>query len=152
MKRNLQIFLFFLLSLQAVAQTSRAEDNQLVKDLIVNAFQEILSDNKQEKLPQYFTDDFLLLEDGEVWNMEIIKGYMEKAAAIDRKPERINSFEWIEVKVSGDMAWTAYHNKAVFKVDGQVVGEMNWLESASAIRTADGWRLELLHSTVKEEE
>lgn len=152
MKRNLKFFLFFLLSLPAVAQTSKAGDEKLVKDLIVNSFQEIFSENKQEKLLQYFTDDFLLLEDGEVWDMKIIRGYMERAAAMDRRPERINFFEWIEVKVSENMAWAAYHNRAVFKVDGQVVGEMNWLESASAVRTADGWRLELLHSTVKEEE
>lgn len=152
MKTFSQLLLFFLLSLPTVAQTSPAEDEQLIKDLIVNSFQEILSENKQEKLQEYFTDDFLLLEDGEVWDMGVIRSYMEKAAAMERLPERINAFEWIEVKISGDMAWTAYHNTAIFKIDGQVVGEMNWLESASAIRTADGWRLQVLHSTVKDEE
>lgn len=100
------------------------------------------------KFPQYYTDDFILLEDGEVWDLKIIRDVMDKMAGMDKVPERINSFEFLEVKISGDMAWTAYHNKAVFKIEGQEVGEMNWLESATAIRTRDGWRLQMLHSTV----
>lgn len=136
-----------LLQVPVIAQPS-ATDEQQVKDLIIDSFQEILSENKQEKIPQYYTDDFILLEDGEVWDLNIIRDVMDKMAEMDRVPERINSFEFLEVKIAGDMAWTAYHNKAVFKIEGQEVGEMNWLESATAIRTQDGWRLEMLHSTV----
>lgn len=139
--------MLLLLQFPVIAQPSAADEQQ-VKDLIIDSFQEILSENKQDKIPQYYTDDFILLEDGEVWDLKIIRDVMDKMAGMDKVPERINSFEFLEVKISGDMAWTAYHNKAVFKIEGQEVGEMNWLESATAIRTRDGWRLQMLHSTV----
>lgn len=128
--------MFIFLTVSALAQTSAGTGEQMIKNLIKNSFQEILSKNKKEKLSKFYTEDFLLLEDREIWDIEIIRGYMDKAAAMDQKPERINSFEFQEVKISGDRAWTAYFNKAIFKVEDKVVGEMNWLESATAIPTA----------------
>ncbi len=148
MKTTIKFLALFLITASAFCQSSEEADKQLIMNLIEDSFQEILSENKKEKLYQYYTNDFLLLEDGEVWDLDIIKGYMDKAAEMDPMPQRINSFKYIEIKISGDMAWTAYHNKAVFKMGDKVVGEINWLESASAIRSADGWKLQLLHSTV----
>lgn len=152
MVKIIQFLALLFISVSAAAQTSVKTNEEQIKDLIINSFQEILSENKKEKIPEYYTEDFLLLEVGEVWDLEIIRNYMDKAAQMDQLPERINSFDFIKVEISGDMAWTAYHNKAVFKVDGQVVGEMNWLESATAVLTEDGWKLQMLHSTLKEEE
>ncbi|UJH92795.1 nuclear transport factor 2 family protein [Antarcticibacterium sp. 1MA-6-2] len=152
MKTTLQLFFLMLLSVPVVAQNSVEDEEQQIKDLITNYFNDIFSKNEQDKLSDYQTEDYLLLENGEVWDTEIIKGYMEKAAARERSPERINTFKFIEVKVSGDLAWAAYHNNAVFKRDGEKLGEMNWLESATAIRTKDGWKLQMLHSTIVKKE
>ncbi len=153
MKTRLSILIIFL-SFATGAQTSKAADEELLKQLIIDSFQDILSDNKQEKLGDYYTEDFVLLENGEVWDREIIKGYMDQAAGMGDLPTRINSFSFIDIKIYGDVAWLAYHNNARFEKDGEVLGEMNWLESAQALRTVDGWKLELLHSTlaVSEEE
>lgn len=151
MKTTLKLIFLLLISIPAVAQTSAEKEEKEIKDLIINYFDDILSKNLQNKLADYQTEDYLLLENGEVWDTEIIKAYMDKAAAMEKLPERTNSFDFIEVKVDGDMAWAAYHNNAVFKMDGKKVGEMNWLESATAIRTPNGWRLQLLHSTLVKE-
>jgi len=140
------IFMFF--SLITVAQTATEKDEELLKQLIVDSFQDILSDNKKEKLGDYYTGDFVLLENGEVWDLEVIKGYMAQAAAMDNLPVRINSFSFIDIKIYGDAAWLAYHNTARYEMDEQVLGRMTWLESANAVRTATGWKLELLHSTI----
>lgn len=147
MKTTISLLLLFL-SLTAFAQTSTEKDEELLKQLIIDSFQDILSDNKQEKLGDYYTEDFVLLENGEVWDLEIIKGYMDQAAGMDNLPIRINSFSFIDIKIYGDAAWLAYHNTARFENNGEVLGEMSWLESANAIRTPDGWKLELLHSTI----
>lgn len=147
MKTTLTILLLFI-SLAAVAQTSTEKDEELLKQLIIDSFQDILSDNKKEKLPDYYTEDFILFENGEVWDLEIIKGYMDQAAGMDNLPQRINSFSFVDIKIYGEVAWLAYHNTARFEIDGEVLGEMSWLESAHAVRNADGWKLELLHSTI----
>ena len=152
MKRICQFILMLLITASATSQTLKEADRSLIKALIRDSFQEIFSENEQEKLSTYYTEDFILLENGEVWDLKIIRSYMQKAAEMDRMPERINSFEFIEIKIEGKMAWAAYHNNAKFKEDDEVIGEMNWLESATAILTEEGWKLQMLHSTVVEEE
>lgn len=147
MKTILSLLLLFL-SLATVAQTTTEKDEELLKQLIIDSFQDILSDNKQEKLVDYYTEDFLLLENGEVWDLEIIRDYMDQAAEMDNLPTRVNSFSFIDIKIYGDAAWLAYHNMARFEMNGEVLGQMSWLESANAIRTPEGWKLELLHSTI----
>lgn len=141
-------FLLLFLSITINAQTSVEKDEELLKQLIVDSFQDILSDNKKGQLGNYYTEDFVLLENGEVWDLEIIRGYMDQAAAMDKLPKRINSFSFIDIKIYGDTAWLAYHNTARYEMDEQVLGEMKWLESANAVRTQSGWKLELLHSTI----
>lgn len=152
MKKSFQLLLMLFLTASAAAQTSTESDEELIKDLIVDSFQDIFSNLDPETLGTYYTEGFLLLENGEVWDLEIITNYMNRANQQQNQPERINSFEFIETRIEGKMAWTAYHNKASFEKDGEVVGEMNWLESATAIKTEDGWKLQMLHSTVVEKE
>ena len=141
-----------LIGTSAVAQTSNGTDEAQLKNLIINSFEDIFSNLDTESIGKYYTEDFLLLENGEVWDNEIITDYMNRAKKRESRPERINSFDFIEIKIRDEMAWLAYHNNAIFKMSGKVEGEMNWLESATAIKTEDGWRLQMLHSTVVEEE
>ncbi|WP_373055539.1 DUF4440 domain-containing protein [Zunongwangia sp. H14] len=148
MKIILQISMLLFLIIPAAAQNSVEEDKKQIKNLIVNSFDDILSKMNSEKLAKYYTNDFLLLENGEIWDIDDIKDYISNARKQGPLPERINSFDFIEIKIVGKMAWAAYHNNAVFKIDNETRNEMNWLESATAIRTPDGWKLQMLHSTI----
>lgn len=151
MKNLLLLSIILLFCLPPLhAQTATREDEVLIKKLIIDSFQDLFSDARTEKIDTYYTKDFLLLEHGEVWTNDSIKKYMNRMQKMENRSKRINSFDFIIVQIKGDMAWTAYHNTAEFERDGKKVGEMNWLESASAIRTEDGWKLEVLHSTRKE--
>ncbi len=145
---TIKFFAIFFITASAFCQSSAETEEQKIMDLITNSFQEILSENKKEKLQQYYTEGFLLLENGEVWDLEKIRNMMDMAAGMDQLPERVNTFNFIELKISGNMAWIAYHNNAGFKVEGNIVGEMNWMESAVATQTEEGWKLQMLHSTV----
>ena len=92
-------------SLMLNAQSS---DEQELKDLIQNSFDDIFSEMKLETLQKYYTDDFLLLEVGEVWDMDRIKNELSSYDLKGRT--RLNEFEFIQVKISGNTAWIAYHN------------------------------------------
>ncbi|PTX41926.1 uncharacterized protein DUF4440 [Christiangramia gaetbulicola] len=138
--------LFFTIHLSA----QNPSDEQQLKDLIQNSFDDIFSEMNIDKLDTYFTSDFLLLEVGEVWDMERIKSELSSYDLQGRK--RKNEFEFIEVKIKDNTAWIAYHNTATFIKDGEVVGERQWLESAIAVRTKNGWKLDMLHSTRKSSE
>lgn len=139
------------LALTAVGQNSQKTHEDQIKDLITNSFQKIFSNMDPQALETYCTQDFLLLETGEVWDMAKMRNYIKRASEQRTQVKRINYFDFIEIKIEGKMAWVAYYNKAEFKSGDEIVREMNWLESATAILTEDGWKLQLLHSTLVKE-
>ena len=150
MKRIFQLLIMFI-GITAMSQNSELKKEDQIKELISNSFQKIFSDLDPQSLDTYCTQDFLLLETGEVWDMDKMRNYLDRASEQESKVIRFNSFDFIEIKIEGKMAWVAYHNKAEFKSGEEVVRELNWLESATAILTEEGWKLQLLHSTIAEE-
>jgi hypothetical protein len=147
-----KIYLIFVLSLifqiTALAQNStKPNDAQEIQQLIQNSFDSLFSGYRAELLDRFYTPDFLLLEQGEVWDMDFIKTYLGDRSKNPTPVVRTNRFEFIKTEVFGNRAWVAYHNWATFTKEGATPREVYWLESASAIRTSEGWRLELLHST-----
>ncbi|MHA6279590.1 nuclear transport factor 2 family protein [Salinimicrobium sp. CAU 1759] len=146
--KNLFLFAVILITTVASAQTSAESDYDQLKQLIENTFQEIFSDFEPQALDTYLTNDFLLLETGEVWDMNMMRNYVKRSGERNSAVKRLNYFDFIEIKIEGRMAWMAYHNKAVFREGEEIVREINWIESATAIQTGDGWKLQMLHSTV----
>ena len=140
--RKLLLFSLFLVTIQIHSQTA---DEQKLKDLIQQSFDNIFSKMDKDMIANYYTEDYILLEQGEVWDIEKLKSYLSPDNL--QGMLRVNEFNFIEVNVIGDIAWLAYHNEATFLKDDQQVGELKWLESAMAIRTENGWRLKMLHST-----
>ncbi|MCM0041357.1 MAG: DUF4440 domain-containing protein [Algoriphagus sp.] len=142
------LFLTLVFHVAAQAQTSSSKQETLeIHQLIQVSFDSLFSSYRVELLDRFYTPDFLLLEQGEVWDMDFIKTYLGDRSKNPNPMTRTNRFEFIKTEVFGDRAWVAYHNWATFTKEGAAPREVYWLESASAIRTSEGWRLELLHST-----
>ncbi len=147
-----KIVVFLILSLSfnfyGKAQKSPSQlEKEAVQQLVKDSFDSLFSNYRVDLLEDFYTSDFLLLEQGEVWNMDFIKSYLKERNQSSNSVTRTNRFEFIKTEVFGDRAWLAYHNWATFTKEGTITREVYWLESATAIRTSDGWRLELLHST-----
>jgi hypothetical protein len=147
MKRLSFIILMMFFKTISFGQVSNETDKTLIKNLIIESFDEIWSKLDAKNIDKYYTKDFLLLENGEVWNNDSIKNYLDNAML--RKPnlKRMNSIEVIEIKIANKMAWIAYQNYATFSSDNKIIRKAHWLESATAILTENGWKLEMLHST-----
>ncbi len=128
-------------------QVSNETDKKLIKNLVIESFDEIWSKLNSKNIDKYYTKDFLLLENGEVWNNDTIANYLDKALLDKPNPTRINTIEIIDTKVTNKTAWVAYHNYATFSIDNKIVFKAHWLESATAILTDKGWKLDMLHST-----
>ena len=147
MKKYL-ILLFFSISIFAQAQ--QEVDEKAIQQLIKGSFDELFSKYDSDQIGNFYTSDFILLENGEIWDKQILLDYFAKGKQNPNPTTRINRFEFIKTTVSGDRAWTAYRNFARISRDGQVIRDVEWLESATAVKTADGWRLDMLHSTRQE--
>ena len=144
----------FLIVDNCFGQTQFGRDEKEVKNLILKSFDEIFSDRKKENIDKFYTDDFVLLEDGIVWNRDSIAINLDRMSSeIAEKKivvRRVNKIDVIEVKIIENIAWLAYHNSAIYdNGEGKIYGEDKWLESAVAVRTKDGWKIQLLHSTPK---
>jgi ketosteroid isomerase-like protein len=91
----------------------------------------------------FVTDDYLLLEHGELMNTE------DDLQAMRNRPggyQRKDTFDFKSVRVHGDIAWATYFLESEMSDDTKVQ-QRRWLESA-VLRHIDGrWRAALLHST-----
>ncbi|WP_075351962.1 nuclear transport factor 2 family protein [Algoriphagus marinus] len=149
--------LLFLLLILGTFKTTFAQQNTLsdeaqIQNLIQESFDTLFSTFNADAIESYYTKDFILLEDGEIWDNEIIKNYFNGAIKKQPIPTRVNKFEFIKTEVNGNMAWIAYDNYATISRNGEIIRENHWIESAVAIKTSDGWRLKMLHSTPAKKE
>jgi Domain of unknown function (DUF4440) len=112
----------------------------------IEGFFDGLSQLSESKLKEYTTADFLLLENGAVWNIDTLVSKISPLKNVSFK--RVNSFSFISSKQKGDVAWISYHNTAHYTVNERQQTR-NWLESAVLMRQAGRWKIQLLHSTKK---
>ena len=147
MKKLISIIVMVFFTTLSFGQVSNETDQNHIKNLVMESFDEIWSKLNSENIDKYYTKHFLLLENGEVWNNDTIAKYLYKAVLEKPNPKRINTIEIIEIKIANKTAWVAYHNYATFSIDDKIVYKAHWLESATAILTDKGWKLEMLHST-----
>jgi hypothetical protein len=145
-RRFLVVFLLFW-SPSLFAQGEIKSDEEQIQKLVQDMFDGLFSGFDSSKIPLYLTDDFILLEDGMIWDNQIITNYLNSQKAKDNLPIRINRFEFFQTKVFGDRAWAAYKNWATITLNGNVIREVHWLESITAVKTDDGWKMEMMHST-----
>jgi len=139
-----------LLLLTINTSTSQtASDEEQLKRLVQNSFDLVFSEMDTKYISDYFTGDFMLFENGKVWDMTKLRTMLNSDSM--KGIDRINDFEFIQITINDNTAWLAYHNKATFRNGDEIINEMNWLESATAVRTKDGWRMDMLHSTRKPE-
>jgi len=147
MKRLNSLILTMFFAAISFGQGSNETDKSLIKNIVTESFYEIWSKLDAKNIGKYYTKDFLLLENGVVWNNDSIANHLDKARLQKKLPKRVNRIEIIEIKIINGMAWVAYHNYATFSIENIVMRKAHWLESATAILTQNGWKLEMLHST-----
>ncbi len=131
---------------KAEAPITEAE-KQIAKDLIQGAFDDLWAGVNSTKISNYHTDDFVILENGEVWDNDRIKEFMRQQLAITGRAKRTNKMEYLSIDKYGESMQTAYYNFAEFTRADTIAGNAKWLESALVVPTKDGWRLKMMHST-----
>lgn len=123
------------------------EEEQIAKDLIQGAFDDLWAGLDSTKISDYHTDDFVILEQGEVWDNDRIKAYMRRQYTDTERPKRTNRMDYISIDKYGESIQVAYYNYAEFTRADTLAGKARWLESALAVLTEEGWRLKMMHST-----
>ena len=140
MKYSLLIF-FLIVSMKILSQgkNDSVEIIQLLKDDYKTM---VTSDIK--KHIGYCTDDYLLIENGEIWTMEKEAEYYKQNA--QRVIERSDYFDFKYIKISENTAYAVYNLRSDITENGKLT-QKNWNESA-VFRKLDGrWKIAHIHST-----
>ena len=124
----------------SVAQIS---EQARVNNTIVAMFKG-LADLSIDQIRNTSTEDLIILEHGEIWNMDTIVAKVNELKALN--PVRVNSFDFVKTEVRDNTAWVAYHNKAIITMNGQKV-QYHWLESAVLVKQGNDWKVKMLQST-----
>lgn len=140
-------FSFFSCHQVENTEINNTEDYKAVKVLVQNIFDDIWGEQKADLILKYHTNDFVLLEHGEVWNNETITNWCKRAKANSQGQKRINSFDFFKASKEGNRIWMAYHNYATLKYQDSTERKFEWLESVVAVKQDTVWKLELMHST-----
>jgi hypothetical protein len=136
-----KIALFVLLSTQfSFAQTSEKAEVQQV----ITRFFDALSVANIPLMKAEVSDDFILLENGEIWTIDTLANKISRP-----KPEgylRQNSFDFVSTKIDKNRAWIYFKNKAEITSKTRNV-TIKWLESVIFRKEKGRWRMEFMHST-----
>lgn len=89
------------------------------------------------------TDDYVLLENGELLDAE---GDLAVMASPGSGYQRTDAFDFRSVKVQGDVAYAVYFLTSDIK-DQKGLRHREWLESMVLRRSGTRWQTALLHST-----
>ena len=136
-----KIALFVLLSTQfSFAQTTEKAEVQQV----ITRFFDALSVANIPLMKAEVSDDFILLENGEIWTIDTLANKISRP-----KPEgylRQNSFDFLSTKIDKNRAWVYFKNKAEITSKTRNM-TIKWLESVIFRKEKGRWRMEFMHST-----
>jgi ketosteroid isomerase-like protein len=133
-----------LIGTTSMSNASAADDETAVKQTVKDVYSIFSVSLDKQKYRALLTDDYLLLENGELLDIE---GDIALMPAPDSGYKRTDAFDFRSVKVHGDTAYAVYFLKSEITDKKNGTRNREWLESAILRRARKGWRVALLHST-----
>lgn len=115
---------------------------EVLKQVVLDYFHAI-ENNDYRKMEELTTMDFILYEDGKIWNNDSLIDYIKKF------PNSKISFTHKDFKINIDQSLGSmnYLNHADFSVNDTTQIVLNWIESACFMKQKDGWKMSFMHST-----
>ncbi len=134
------------ISLVSVRPVSAVDDSAEVRQAIRKLYSVFSQELDKQKYRSLVTDDYLLLEHGDVLDIE---GDVALMPTPDSGYQRTDEFDFRSVKVHGDMAYAVYLLRSDITDKKNGNRKREFLESAILRRIDGNWRVALLHSTRK---
>jgi len=121
-----------------------ADDATSVKQFIEDWYSTFYIKQDKEKYRAMLTEDYLLLENGEIFDAE---GDIALMPRPEDEYKRTDVFDFRSVKIQRDLAYAIYFLKTDINDKAKGKRHVEFLESAILRRNGNHWRVALLHST-----
>jgi hypothetical protein len=133
-----------LLGARCAKATSGVDDEAAVKGVISDYYSVFYKELDKQKYRALLTDDYLLLENGEIFDAD---ADIAEMPAPGSGYVRTDAFTFRTVTIQGDTAWAVYFLSSNVTEGKDGPRALKWLESAILRRSASTWRVAILHST-----
>lgn len=124
--------------------TSATDDAEAVRQAVRDVYSTFSETRDKQKYRSLLTEDYLLLENGELLDID---GDLALMPAPDSGYRRTDAFDFRLVKVHDDTAYAVYFLRSEMTDTKEGTRRREWLESAVLRRSGTGWKMALLHST-----
>lgn len=128
----------------ATSPATLPDDAAAVQQLIIDDYHAFYVLQDPVRYRALLTDDYLLLENGEVLNLAGDLALMPK---IEDEYRRIDRFAFHQVRHSGDVGWAVYTLRSEITDRRNGFRKREFQESAVCRRIGGSWKVALLHST-----
>jgi hypothetical protein len=144
--KNVTLIFFVIVGLlfSACQQSAKTDDPENLKTVLTEYFNGIKTKDFQ-KMKDLTTNDFVLFEDGKVFNNDSLFKMMNSFPKYTVE----YTFDNMTINVDNKTGNMRYFNRGEFVMMDTMRMTNNWLESATFKKVDDTWKLEFLHSTVR---
>jgi hypothetical protein len=125
-------------------QNSPDEDSEGIKQ-VLQAYFDGIKTRDANKMRAVTTSDFLLFEDGRVFNNDSLINFMNSFSSLSGE----FTLENFRVNVDDNIGNVSYYNRGDLIFNDTTRASYNWLESASFKKINGVWKMDFLHSTVR---
>ncbi len=140
-----RIILPLVLQIMILTCCQKPSDDPEKLKAVLNGYFDGITTKDYQKLNDLTTEDFILYENGKVWNNDsLIK-------SISRYPNSTINYEFDNLKISVDQfsGSISYYNHGEFILNDTTRRNINWVESATFRKVGSEWKMDFLHSSVR---
>lgn len=132
------------LLIQQVATAQAKDDSATIVQLLKDDYKTMQNWDTQKHIANC-TNDYLLIENGEIWNLQKeIESYKANA---NRIIKRTDSFNILSLKIFGNVAYDVHHLKSVITENNNSIIKV-WNESVVFRKEGGRWKIALIHSSL----
>ncbi|MCW3786439.1 nuclear transport factor 2 family protein [Plebeiibacterium sediminum] len=121
------------------------DDPKVLEQLIISYFDGV-KDKDLDKMNSVTTEDFVLFENGSVWNNDSLYNFLNQL------PPYVATFSFnnIHVNIGSEYGNINYFNHMDMVLNDTIEDNYDWIESASFKKVEGEWKMNFLHSTVRQ--
>ncbi len=138
------LFLFTVAIIICCQQPQKSDDPEVLKKILTDYFAGI-KNKDVAKMNSVTTPDFILFEDGKVWNNDSLINFLNTFKSFQGNW----TFKYMKVSIDALSGNMIYQNHGDFVMNDTTKVQLDWIESATFRKVDGSWKMNFLHSTVR---